>query len=203
MPYHASVFTHELPQCPRCLQSLRDLHETCRFCDFTFEQSQTRFPFEPPALERFIDPESQLVPKVRAALNRRVEGLERTFSGLAFCHALVSLPQEADPREFGFWLINSAPLPSDKEAKEKEKRQRTVLLVYDRRGRRASLTVGYQLDPILTDAKLRALLEQANKSPAHSAGDFLKQYFLSLTTTLQDSLFDAQERSRLVYKEPA
>jgi uncharacterized membrane protein YgcG len=118
-----------------------------------------KFPWIPPPLERFMDVDQRLSePEIRQ-LDQVIERLEQMLPQIRIHLCIGRLHADTDPREFGFWLFN-ASVPPDAEAASH--RPWSVLLVIDRGSRSASLTIGYGLDPFLSDEQLTRCLEAAS-----------------------------------------
>ena len=115
-----------------------------------------------------MDPEERLSDKEYRKLDKAIQGFERRFPQLRFCVYLNRLPEAADAREFGFWLINHAS-PADGE--DQSDRLRTILVVIDRQNRQASVTVGYGLDPFIGDDTGGRFLSDSKDD--FIAGDFV------------------------------
>lgn len=103
-----------------------------------------------------MDVDAKLSPADRLLLDKAIEPLEKSLPQVRVHVCLGRLHPDTDPREFGFWLFN-ASVPPDSEAASH--RPWSVLLVIDRASRRASLTIGYGLDPFVSDRHLTTCLE--------------------------------------------
>jgi uncharacterized membrane protein YgcG len=114
-----------------------------------------RFPYSPPPLDRYIDVENRLSNEDRARIDRAIDGLESEMPQVRLYVCIVKLLPGTDARECGFWMLN-ASVPRDEE--ETVHRPWSVLLLIDTQASAASATVGYGLDPYLTDNELRAAL---------------------------------------------
>lgn len=124
------------------------LVDACPRCGFTAAACLDRFPYEPPAFSRYIDPEEHLSPKMRRKADRSIRKLERLFPQITFHVCLLSLADGVDAREFGYWLFNRcAPVGVLGE----QNRPYSMLLVIDQRSRTAAITIGYGLDSFLDD----------------------------------------------------
>ncbi len=156
MPAPATIFEPGKPHCPGCHAPLTALVDTCPHCGFTAAACLARFPFEPPPLTRYIDPEQAVTAKMRKMADRAIKRLERRFPQVTVYSCILSLADGVDTREFGYWLFNRS-VPQG--ALEEQDRPYSLLLVIDRRGRSASLTVGYGLDPFFDDYILEKSME--------------------------------------------
>ena len=125
------------------------------------------FPYSPPPLDRYIDVENRLTNEDRARLDRVIDAVENDLPQVRLYVCLVKLLPGTDARECGFWMLN-ASVPRDEE--EAGHRPWSVLLLLDTHASAASATVGYGLDPFVSDAQLRAALTAGQ--PEWTAGNF-------------------------------
>jgi uncharacterized membrane protein YgcG len=157
VPAPATIFEPGKTHCPGCHAPLTTLVDACPHCGFTAAACLARFPFEPPPLTRYIDPEQVLTAKMRKQADRAIKRLERRFPQVTVHTCLLSLAEGVDTREFGYWLFNrSVPQGS----LEEQHRPYSLLLIIDRRSRTASLTVGYGLDPFFDDYVLEKSMDE-------------------------------------------
>jgi len=154
-PFSAAVFDPPPMACPGCYRALREPVPDCPDCGYNGWTCVEKFPWIPPPLQRVMDVEGCLSAAERAAIDRVAEPLEQAMPQVRVHLCLGQLHPDTDPREFGFWLFN-ASVPPDPEAAIH--RPWSILLVIDRSSRRASITVGYGLDPFLGDDLLRLCL---------------------------------------------
>lgn len=146
--------------CPGCHMPLREAAEVCERCGYGAAAAMERFPYAAPELEGVMDPGGVLGERGRRALAEQVRQLEGRFPQVGFYCCVAPLAEGVDVREFGFWLFNAS---TPRTAAEHERRWRGMLLVVDTGGRRASLTVGYQLDPLLSDGALELALKAGER----------------------------------------
>lgn len=154
----AKVFDPPPVACPGCYVALRDPAPSCPKCGYDAWSCVERYPWIPPPLERIMDVDDRLPVKERALIEKTADLIEQAFPQVRLHICLGRLHPDTDPREFGFWLFN-ASVPPDEEAASH--RPWSILLVIDRASRRASLTLGYGLDPFISDRRLTACLESA------------------------------------------
>ena len=136
-----------------------------------------------------MDVDDRLSPADRLLLDKAIEPLEQSLPQIRVHVCLGRLHPDTDPREFGFWLFN-ASVPPDTEAASH--RPWGVLLVIDRASRRASLTIGYALDPFVSDRHLTTCLEAAHPDFQRSrygpgAATCLKKLHTLLSTAQRNS----------------
>ena len=154
----ATVFDPSPVACPGCHFALKEITPACPQCGYNGWTSVEKFPWIPPPLERVMDVDDRLSASERRQLDQAIEPLEQTLPQVRVHICLGKLHPDTDVREFGFWLFN-ASVPADIEAASH--RPWSILLVIDRASRRASLTIGYGLDPFLSDRRLSTCLEAA------------------------------------------
>ena len=148
-------------RCPGCRASLREAPETCPVCGYGAETALRNFIFEAERLQRFVDPQGRIHAKTRREANRSIDRLRREFPQVHPYIFIARLPPGIDVREFGFWLFNrSAPA----NRKEEAERLYGVLFIFDRTSGSASITIGYGLDPFLSDSDLRIILENSREA---------------------------------------
>ena len=140
-----------------------------------------------------MDVDARLSPAEGALIDRVAECLEQTLPQVRVHVCLGRLHPDTDPREFGFWLFN-ASVPPDPEAASH--RPWSVLLVIDRASRRASLTIGYGLDPFVSDRRLTTCLEAAQPDLqcgryGQGAAACLRKLHTVLTTARRDASYIA------------
>ena len=152
----SSKFEPGRTHCPGCRATLQRLVDECPFCGFTAMQCMTKFPFEPPALTRFIDPQGRLSAVDVKLAGKQIDKLEKRFPQVRMYVCVTKLEGHVDVPEFGYWLFNRSR-PESEAAKAE--RLHGVLLVIDRNSRRASLTIGYGLDVFIDDVQLEKVLE--------------------------------------------
>ena len=185
----ATVFDPPPVACPGCHATLQDPAPACPHCGYNGWTCVEKFPWIPPPLERVMDVDDRLSPADRLLLDKVIEPLEQSLPQIRVHVCLGRLHPDTDPREFGFWLFN-ASVPPDAEAASH--RPWSVLLVIDRASRRASLTIGYGLDPFVSDRHLTTCLEAAQPEFQRSrygpgAATCLKKLHTLLSTTQRDS----------------
>ena len=141
--------------CPGCHLATPAPADLCPHCGYNAWTCVDHFPYSPPPLDRYIDVENRLSNDDRARIDRAIEALEGDLPQVRIHICLVKLLPGTDARECGFWMMN-ASVPRDTE--EADHRPWSVLLILDTEALAASATVGYGLDPFVTDEALRASL---------------------------------------------
>jgi uncharacterized membrane protein YgcG len=144
--------------CPGCHRILPAPVDRCPHCAYDAWTCVDHFPYSPPPLDRYIDVENRLSNDERARIDRAIETLENNLPQIRVHVCIVKLLPGTDARECGFWMLN-ASIPRDEE--EALHRPWSVLLLIDTHASAASATVGYGLDPFVSDSQLRAALTVA------------------------------------------
>lgn len=142
-------------------------------------------------MERFIDPEGRFEPGDRRRLDRAFNRFEKRFPQTRLHLCLTRLPDNADCREFGYWLFN---ICQPRTQEEEARRYHGVLFVIDRRKRAASVTLGYGLDPFIDDASIKRLL--APSKAQFQDGDYIGgvlRFLKGLDRKLRIACVSAQE----------
>jgi hypothetical protein len=191
-----AVHTYPLPpfqpppvSCPGCHRALPGPVEQCPHCGYNAWTCVDHFRYDPPPLDRYIDIEHRLKNEDRARLDKVIDGLESDLPQVRVHLCLVKLLPGTDVRECGFWMLN-ASVPRDEE--EAEHRPWGILLLMDLHAASASLTVGYALDPFLSNDALRDCLEAGRKD--FGEGNFAAG-LMRLLTVLHGALREAQHRA--------
>ena len=153
------IFDPARTHCPSCNATLNALADSCNFCGFSAHLCVQRYPFTPPALDRFVDPDGSLSPADRRSLSRAIRRLEKRFPQITVTVASMSLPESVDGREFGYWFLNRSATKNDEEAR---RRLHHILVLIDRTSSTVSITVGYGLDCFLDDQFLFTSLDRVS-----------------------------------------
>lgn len=145
--YAAKRFARGAMVCPSCQYVLDDSAEKCGKCGFSGQVAVEKFPFPAPPLGAVIDPSNFLSKEEVALVKKKVGKLQKRLPQVRFLNCLVSLGDDVNLREFGFWLLNAGQMKEGEGAKNF-----AVLLLIDPKDRTISVTVGYGLDPLVMDS---------------------------------------------------
>ncbi len=115
-----------------------------------------------------MDRERLLGDKKKSFLNKEIKAFEKKFPQFRIALHVTRLPKDLDVRMLGYWLLNFCPFAEGESA---EMREGTLLFVIDCMNRQAGLTVGYRLDPFLSDDKGTRLLAEARED--FQSGDYV------------------------------
>ena len=163
------IFDPGKTHCPSCNATLPSPVVRCGFCGFTAEICMRRFPFEPPPLQRFVDPDDSITDAEQRVMTKAIQKFEKRFPQIEMSVCVMRLPEGVDGREFGFWYLNRSR-PKSPEARIA--RPHHILLIIDQTTRTLSATVGYGLDCFLDDVTLYDSLDKAE--PSFSRGGYAK-----------------------------
>ena len=130
----------------------------CSFCGFNATLCVQRYPFAPPPLDRFVDPDAAITQRENREMTRAIGKLERRYPQLRVSVCVMELPSGVDGREFGFWYLNRCEVHDDEE---RQQRLHQILILVDRNDQNVSVTVGYGLDCFMDDVFLQGTLERA------------------------------------------
>ena len=146
--YPAKQFARGAMVCPSCRYVLDEGAESCPRCDFSGHAAVTKFPFPPPPLDSVLDPNSCLSAQEVSAISKKIQKAKKRLPQISFLNCIVPMGEEVDLREFGFWLLNGGQMKGGDSAKSF-----ALLLLIDPKSRMMSVTVGYCLEALTTDAE--------------------------------------------------
>lgn len=139
--------------CPSCEMKFTAPVDSCPQCGFSGYQVVEKFPYDPPPLERVLDPENRITFEEREMIYEEMKRWRRRLPQIRFFSCLVGLEEAINVQEFAFWLFNAA------QAEEGESAKRFgVLLVVDARTKRMTTTVGYGVEPLLSEDDWREVV---------------------------------------------
>lgn len=145
--YPAKLFARGAMVCPSCRYVLDDSYESCPKCQFSGHAAVEKFPFPPPALEAVLDPSKLITPQEVGEIRKKILKAQKRLPQVRFLTCVVPMGADVDLREFGFWLLNGGQHKEGELAKAF-----AVLLLIDPKGLQLSVTVGYGLEVMMTDA---------------------------------------------------
>lgn len=157
----AAVFGSKVMFCPGCREAIREPVEQCPGCCYSGASAVEKFPFAAPEFERFIDPGNHLGVEDCQKIDEALDSLGEQFPQPRFCFCVVDLAEETDPREFGFWLMNASPV---RGPVEERLRPWSVLLLIDHAQCRVSVTLGYAIEPFVSEESVSSLLRLEARS---------------------------------------
>ena len=195
MEFPASKIAIADPLCPSCGQITAEGQRVCVSCGYGFEFAARVLPYEAPELRKFIDQEGHLTRDDIKLGQRALEKLRAKFPQVTLCTCVVNVPESVKLSEFGFWLFNQS-VPNGPRLVER--RMRSILLTIDPTRQEASLTLGYGLDPFITDSSLVECLKKIKKPlNDHRYGIALKKLCRALEPVFERGFDEASH----AYKE--
>ena len=154
-------------KCPRCVQELQNGVQQCPHCSFSLAYLDAQFGEDAVVLERLTDAADCIDPEEWAGLEALLDGFEQRFPQLFLAIYVGVLPDMTDNRQFAFWLLNRATVPSLDQGRPNENGS---LLVLDLNSKSISFTLGYFVEPYFTGHELATLLRKGY--PQLAAGDY-------------------------------
>lgn len=158
--FQARKFAESSMVCPGCHIAIPEPVDECPRCGFSGRGVVEKFAFEAPDLDRYIDPVGFLAEESREKIDRVLDELEEDFPQIRVSICIIDLLPDTDPREFGFWMFNASKVRNEAEA---ARRPWTILLTIDDRNARASVTVGYAIEPFVKDDAWEWMLRMDRK----------------------------------------
>lgn len=154
-------------RCPYCRSPLGEHTAECPVCKLTLDRASAVLGPTPRLMAGLNDSSRVLRRRAADRVRRALDDFHRHFPQLAAHVVLRDFHPQFPIALQAFWLFNTAGL-----AKEQEKHGacRTVLLAIDPPQGLAALTVGYGLEPFVSDDALEHLLALAE--PAWRGGRF-------------------------------
>lgn len=160
-------------KCPRCVQELQNGFGQCPHCGFSLAYLDAQFGEDAVVLERLTDAADCITAEDQQRIEDALDCFESQFPQLFVAIYAGALPEMTDIRQFAFWLLNRATVPSLDNSRPNEN---GILLVLDLNSMAVSLTLGYFIEPYFSDHELLTLLRQGHTElQAGKYGDaFLK-----------------------------
>lgn len=180
-------------KCPRCVQTVVPGEESCRSCGYSLETPDEQLGRGAVSVERLTDADGLLTGAQRDAAGAMLVEFERRFPQLFLMFYLGALPSPASPRQFGFWLLNHAAIPSLDATRPNE---RGMVLVVDPVAGSAALTAGYFLECYLRQEELDEALSRGRR-------DFTKGLWVTALRAIAGSLTEKLiRRAKEAAREP-
>lgn len=147
--------------CPHCSAPLASDADECHQCRFSATAIRSYLGSEWVRLERLTDNSNALSLREQRQLEVVLDDFERSFPQCFFAVYLGVLPAMITARDLGFWLINHGAFHTQQIAKRNDF---GCALVIDSQRGIAALTLGYALEPYVSEADVTLLLEHV-RSP--------------------------------------
>ena len=142
-------------KCPRCVREIPYAVPACDECGFSLDDQDCQFGPDAVALARVTNAQEVLseeeVRKLEFALNQFEKNFPQLFLGVY----LAALPAISSVRQFAFWLLNRAAIPSLDITRPNEN---GCLLVVDLTSGQVVMVVGYLLECYFKEAELDEIL---------------------------------------------
>ena len=145
-------------KCPACQAVLTEEVAACPECGFNYESLEETFGRYPTLKGSLSDMVRALPSRQAAKVRSHIRGFVRQFPQLAFNVLLASVPSSEPIAKYAFWIFNGAGICSHLH---KGGLNFHTLLVIDVEHQRANLSVGYGLEPFISDDDLRRALTVA------------------------------------------
>lgn len=142
-------------KCPHCFAAVPPGQAVCPHCGFSAAAVRNYLGCEWVRLERISDQALRLSLKDSRRLEASLDEFERAFPQCFLAVYLGPLPAELTVGDLGFWLINHGAFVTHLAAKRNDF---GILLVIDPARQSAGFTVGYALEPILSESVLADIL---------------------------------------------
>lgn len=182
-------------KCPSCAAVLDGPVARCPHCKLSLQKLDMKFGLVP-AHSRFLTDRTGTLPldemkQLRAALRL----FNKKFPESLFSILISDLPAGTSVADYAFWLANRAKFSS---VETKGGENFSILLVIDNTSRTAALTLGYGLEPHVSEEDLQAVLDElATGMREESLAAGLRACIDSLTKRLRELSIHARRQPAL------
>lgn len=176
--------------CPSCQYILEEPVAACPKCSFSGTIAVQKFPFPAPPLTTVVDPNELLTKAEVTSIQKKAQKIRVRLPQVRFVNCIVPLTDEVNLREFGFWLLNAGEIKGGQKAKDF-----AVLLLIDPKSQSLSVSVGYGLDPLVTDTAWVKICEDCRDL------FFRQKYGEAIERFLDESLKYLSEQALILRKE--
>ncbi len=192
-------------RCPFCQNPCHEETAECSHCGFSLPKLD-HYLGRPPAIKKGItDRVEGLNGKEATLINNAISRLEKRFPQVGFSVLLDRVKPDVPLHLYAFWIFNRSTLCASVSTGAVN---RDILLCIDVPGNRASLMIGYGLEPFMSAAKLKEVLDVAHARLAEQnygaavlmVVDRLEQLLLALHTSLRRTY--GAEEAELGIKPP-
>lgn len=159
LPVPSVPTPYSWPTCPRCRQKLAAI-PACPGCGLTLGQLDEVYGSGEVVLERVTDAQGVFGEAGKRWLEQAVAGFESSFPQAMVAVHVGALGSGPALRQFGFWLLNRSVLTAGEITRPNEN---GMLLLIDPPARLAGLTLGYQLEPWLSESVLERVLSAGRR----------------------------------------
>lgn len=144
--------------CPACRQRITETEASCLQCGFSLEALATQMGIPPQLSPPVADLARVLGGSGRRSLINSIQFLEQRFPEVSASVVIAEVPKGLKPEVYAFWLFNRANLFS---AVERGGDNHGLLLLIDPQTSLALATVGYGLEPFVSELTLEKCLRPA------------------------------------------
>lgn len=147
--------------CPRCVREVAYAASVCGECGFSLGDQDLQFGGDAVFMARVTNAQDQLTAEEIVGLEALLDQFEKTFPQLFMGIYLTALPPLASVRQFAFWLLNRAAIPSLDFSRPNEN---GCLLVVDLASGQVVMVVGYLLECFFNESELGEILTHGKSS---------------------------------------
>ena len=155
--------------CPRCGIASPNATAACASCGFNLGDIDRRLGSHSVVINRLVDTQHLLRLRDTGRLESLLDEFERRFPQAFFTVFLGVLPRGVTTSEGGFWLLNHGVRTCQGSVRSNEF---GLALVIDPSTHEASLSLGYEVETIISPMQARELLRKASTSLWH--GDHVR-----------------------------
>lgn len=154
-------------RCPFCQNPCHEETVECSHCGFSLPKLDQYLGSVPKVRKGISDEHGRLRTKERSSVLGAISRLEKKFPQIGFTVLIEKVKPEVPLHLYAFWIFNRSTVCASLATGAVN---RDILLTIDAPGRRASLMIGYGLEPFMSAQHLTDTLEHAREELA--AGDF-------------------------------
>lgn len=154
-------------RCPFCQNPCHEETVECSHCGFSLPKLDQYLGSVPKVRKGISDEHGRLRTKERSRVLGAISRLEKKFPQIGFTVLIEKVKPEVPLHLYAFWIFNRSTVCASVSTGAVN---RDILLTIDAPGRRASLMIGYGLEPFMSAQHLTDTLEHAREEL--TAGDF-------------------------------
>lgn len=175
--------------CPACRQRITETEAACLQCGFSMEALASQMGIPPQLSPPVADRSRVLSAAAKRSVISSIQFLEQRFPEVTATLVIDEVPPNLKPEVYAFWLFNRANLFS---AVERGGDNHGLMLLIDPQTSLALATIGYGLEPFVSELTLEKCLRPATlhltkKKFAEAAVAFFREaerQFTELTTQM-------------------
>lgn len=142
-------------KCPNCQAALTETAPACPVCGFSYSSLGESLGRMPIIKGMLTDTERVLTGRQARRIRRRLRQMGKEFSQMRFHVVLMPVDAGISMAKFAFWIFNGASICS---SLHKGGLNFHNLLLIDVDHQRANLSIGYGLEPFISEAGLAEIL---------------------------------------------